>query len=118
MARKKTPRQIAALPRDEHLKAKLADLEEFLASPDAKRNGAAYVAGTRLAATLRAELDELTRPPPVAPEGVDPAAGLTDDELVAGIVEAIDALPDVALDAVESALTRRRTGKPKLAVVE
>lgn len=116
MARKKSTKSTLLLPQDEYLETKILELEDFLASDNGKRNGAAYVAATRLAANLRGELEAIRNPKGAEPE--NPAADLSDHDLVTGICEAVAGWPDEALDRLESALLLRRTGRPQLKVVE
>lgn len=113
--KKRSPKTTALLPQDEYLETKIHELEEFLTSDNGKRNGAAYVAATRLAANLRAELEAIRNPKGAEPE--NPAADLSDHDLITGICESIAGWPDEALDRLESALLLRRTGRPQLKVV-
>lgn len=116
MARKRTPKQVASLPRADHLQEKILNLEEFLGTSDAKRNGAAYVAGTRLSASLKAELDALLNPISVQS---DPTKGMTDAEITNALATALRALPLALLDDVLDAVGAERVpnAQPALTVV-
>lgn len=115
MGRAKTP---ADQPHENYLVAKLDDLDKFLKSNDAKRNGAAFVAGTRLAATLRGELEAIRNP--VGQPAADPTAGLTDAEVRLALVEGLRALPLAELDEVLDLLGAERLARvaPMLRVVD
>lgn len=91
----------------ESVQRHLQALEEWLETEAAKRNGAAYVAGIRLAANLHGELAE-------EDEG-EPSADLTPDELVTVLLDAIPGLSDQVLDRLAAAVNMRRT--PRLTVV-
>lgn len=115
MARKPTPASVAKLPHEQYIEAKIIALETFLQSDGAKRNGAALVAATRLATTLRAELEEIRNPKKGDP--ANPVAELSDGDLLDGMTEAVMGLDDAALDRLEAAIASRRTGKPALRVI-
>ena len=118
MARKPAKIDVVDLPQADYLRLKLVKLEAFLESPDALRNGASYVAGTRLAATLRGELEALRNPAALAAS--DPTAGMTDAEVIAAMGEALRALPLPVLDEVLDNIGAERAPRasPNLRVVD
>lgn len=118
MARKPTTATIIAKSHPDYMVAKLEDLEKFLATGDARRNAAAFVAGTRLAANLHAEIEALKTAPT---ETANTLAGLSDDEIVSKLAEALQALPLIQLDDVLERIGAERSARaqpPPLRVVE
>jgi hypothetical protein len=74
----------------------------------AERAGAYTAVSTlhRVEAGLLADLAAIRSAKPATPTYVDPAASMTDEALVAGIIEAIPALPPAAQEAIFDATLR------------
>jgi hypothetical protein len=70
----------------------------------------------RLETELLRELREVRAVRPTVP--ANPAAELSDEDLIKGICDAIVSLSDVAMDQIERAVALRRTGRPTLRVVD
>lgn len=115
----KPPRRIPPheLPPEAQLVAKIEEVRKERARLTKLPNTATSVGQShKLEAELLKELRDVRSHTATTP--VNPAADLSDHDLITGICEAIAGWPDEALDRLESALLLRRTGRPQLKVVE
>lgn len=112
--RKLTPEQVVALSEVEYIERKLIDLETQLVQAGAAGSHQAFVNGTRIAVTMRRELDALRRAAalPVADEDAE----LTDDELVVRYRDGLAELPLPLLDQLLASVGAARL-PPELRVL-
>jgi hypothetical protein len=106
------PRPPADIATAEPEKALVAKVREVRKSRVKAERAGAYTAVStlhRVEAGLLADLAAIRSAKPATPTYADPAASMTDEELIAGIVQAIvdGTLPEAAIEAIDSALDVR-----------
>lgn len=99
---------LPALPADAGVEARLArrlaDLDALQAEARGEQSYGPAVLAAKTAIALELQIEATRRPPPAE----DPTAGMTDDEITAGIVAEVAGWSDDVLDAVEDAIAARR----------
>lgn len=100
--------------RDVWLREQLAGLESDIGEAQESRSWQAVAALRRQAHATRDALDQVIA---ATAQHADPTADLSDEELVAGLVSVLGALPDHVVERVEDAIAARWSGRPALAVL-
>jgi hypothetical protein len=101
---------------EDRLRRRLADLDALREEARGAESFTAAVTAAKGSIALELQIEATRRPPPAE----DPTAGMTDEEITAGIVAEVSGWSDDVLDAVEEAIALRRgvrTGGTVLRVV-
>lgn len=99
----------------EYLEGSVAQAESMVLQATAAGSWQAAIAGKRLAIEARRELEQASATRPMF---ADPTETMSDEQLVAQLVESVAGWPDSVLEAIEDRILALRTGKPVLQVVK